>query len=333
MNLLPFSEVRVESRPDDLPPWERAPLGPGVEAPGREPKGPIELYTWQSRRIRLFDDGEHVFGAIVCQGDPVDESNRIFLEPMTAWMYSKAQSTKRRSDVYRPRSFDPERSLWRGLEALLPAAGAWRRPEGPARYVAPRLAEWAALLAYYGETWVQGGLCRLRAVGLHYGVQQAVVDELVDDELSLPWQMFGGSAAELTGLVLSVLDATEDAVSKYGQFTANLRIAAGCDPQAAAAVRARATAELYAELDSSFRAWLVEVSDEEEVDLLRVKWYSVAREVILRRADDEVAHASASSWIGREVSGRWMDAGLAERCFRRGLNQALPVPTERVPNV
>lgn len=324
LNLIPFAEVGIETRPDDLPPWERLALGPGPEAPDRQPKGPIELYTWQSRRIKLFEKGERVIGALVCQGDPVDEANRVFLEPMTAWRLSKAQSTKRKADVYMPRALDPERTLWRGLEALLPVASACRGSSGAADFIAPRLVEWASVLELYGNEGGSGGLCRLRAVGIRYGVQQAVIDELVNDEVDLPWVVFGERAGEFTDLVLDVLDSTEAAVVGYGRLIADLTIAAGGDPQNVSSARSSASALLYSNLDVQFRRWLAGLSCAAEIDLLREEWRTIARHTTLELASADLENCGPAAWVGREVLGRQVDAGLAERWFRRRLSNALP---------
>lgn len=325
LNCCAFSEVGVESRADDLPAWERSLLGPAAEAKDRQPCGPIELYTWQSRRVRLVGDGDGVIGALVCQGDPVDESNRMALEPMTAWTYSKTQSEKRKVDIYRPRSHDPERAMWRGLEALLPAARTVRGGAGIPTYVTPRIVEWAAFVARYGADFTSDPSCRLRAVGVRYGVQQAVVDELVDDEVVLPWSLLEGDLTlQLTSLVLSAIDSTEHAVRSLGQLSVDLVEAAGLDPELSTQVRNRTSSRAYGRLDSAFRSWLATLSEDRDVGISRSRWHDQARKILIEIADSEINSCSPSSWTGRKVRGVWLDAATAERRFRVKIRQALP---------
>ena len=64
----------------DLPVWERPPdtAAQDDDVPVREglpekedprPSGPCDLYTWQSRRIRLFCDADGVYGVLIANGD------------------------------------------------------------------------------------------------------------------------------------------------------------------------------------------------------------------------------------------------------------------------
>ena len=77
---------------DDVPPWERDPDGPAWAE--RPPRGAIDLYTWQTRRVRLVGDRDGVVGVVLANGDKIQPQNRHGLEPHTAWRYSEPQSKK-----------------------------------------------------------------------------------------------------------------------------------------------------------------------------------------------------------------------------------------------
>lgn len=326
LNAVAFSEVDIEPRLDDLPTWERPPLDAAVEAEDRQPRGPIELYTWQSRRVRLVDDGRAIVGSLVCQGDPVDEANRMKIEPMTAWYYSKPQSDKRKMDIYRPKSHDPERAIWRGIEALLPAAKVARGGADVPRYLAPAVLEWAAYVARYGTDIVYDATCMLRAVGVQYGSQQAVMDEMFDDEVVLPWKLLAeDSTPTLTSLVLAAVDATDSAVGSLGGLAVNLAEAGGLDPEMSAPLRDRTTAQAYGLLDIAFRSWLSGLTSDGEVATSRAAWRDTARTILMQAADAQIRQCAPACWVGRNVRGSWLDAATAERWFRTAINKALPM--------
>ncbi|MBU4335944.1 MAG: type I-E CRISPR-associated protein Cse1/CasA, partial [Actinobacteria bacterium] len=84
----------------DLPPWER-PAQTLASAPdfAYRPVGPVDLYTWQPRRIRLVraPGTTDVTGVLLTYGDKFtvqERQNLIGLEPMSTWRYSKPQTAK-----------------------------------------------------------------------------------------------------------------------------------------------------------------------------------------------------------------------------------------------
>src|SRR5690606_14574668 len=169
---------------DDRPAWRREPCGPGPA--GRSATGPRDLYTWQSRRVRLHHDAEGVHGVVLGYGDPLAARNMHGREPMTPWRRSPAQEKKLgQTPVYLPLEHDPARTAWRGIAALLAdrleeTGGS----EAPAR-LRPRILEWVARLVTERHL-DRGFLVRTRVVGVSYGTQQSVVDEVVDDRLIMP---------------------------------------------------------------------------------------------------------------------------------------------------
>lgn len=83
LNLVPNEELELPPTADDLPVWERDPDGPSATFNDEhEPAGPLQLYTWQSRRIRLFHDPEGVHGVLIANGDKITPQNRHRVEPL-----------------------------------------------------------------------------------------------------------------------------------------------------------------------------------------------------------------------------------------------------------
>ncbi|RBM06983.1 type I-E CRISPR-associated protein Cse1/CasA [Streptomyces sp. PT12] len=339
LNLIPRDNDGILRDPepddgDDLPIWRREAPGPGPsvdgEDPGtRRPSGLCDLYTWQSRRLLLHHDGSAVTGVVLGYGDPLTAYNKFRDEPMTAWRRSPAQEKKqRRFPVYLPRQHDPTRAAWRGLESLLPAT-PHEAPSGgkePSTMWPSGVVRWLHLLAEE-NLLPRGGLVRTRTIGALYGTQQSVIDEVVDDALTLPVVLLHASLPEYQGVALAAVSEAEDAVTALGHLAGNLARAAGCD---ASTPTATARDQGFGELDGPFRRWLVGLGGPIPPERAREEWRRTARRIVMELGEKLLDSAGPAAWEGRlvesrEGGSRWIDLPQAEQWFRARLNNVLPV--------
>ncbi|MFF9345549.1 type I-E CRISPR-associated protein Cse1/CasA, partial [Streptomyces sp. NPDC014773] len=232
-----FAE-RIE---EDLPVWRRdEPYGPGPRGDadgGPEPVGLRDLYTWQSRRIRLVAEGGAVTGVVLGYGDPLVQESPWLLEPMTAWRRSRAREKKQQRPLfYTPERHDPSRSAWRGIQSLLPARGTARdtgHGGEAAEKLRSRIARWLTEVITEGEL-SPGKLVRLRTVGVQYGTQQSVIDEIVDDSVVLPVVALHATNEVYGGAAVDAVHDADKAVKALGQLAAHLVLAAGGERSEAA---------------------------------------------------------------------------------------------------
>jgi CRISPR system Cascade subunit CasA len=203
----------------DRPQWAGPVLDPTWRSEGR-PTGILDLLTWQSRRIRLVPDAAttpdaiRVSSAVLCAGDrlaapPPD------LEPHTAWRVS----TRRSPDPVRHHR---QRFGWPALATFAAAGGSstdhHRAP--PALLRVAELVERGLLAADFPLSAL--------VVGVVYGNQQAVVDDVISDVVPLPVQTFVADTdtrATLLG-VTAQAESLRRAVNRLGD---ELRLAAGVD--------------------------------------------------------------------------------------------------------
>lgn len=304
--------------------WERPPLTAHLEGTGsRVPRGPADLLSWPSRRIRLSHDGVRVTGVLVANGDALARPDR-FEEAMTAWRRSEPQEKLlKHSPVYMPLQHQPERSLWRGLGALLPQAplptgdNAARRP--------PTTLQWLGELQSSG--FLRADLVlRTRAVGLVYGTNDSVVDDLVDDALDLHVGLLGQQGRQLSLAAVEAVTAADRAARALGQLAGNLTAAAGGDPEATTAA---ARERCYFALDVPFRRWLAARQLGDDPHEARLRWERFADRVASDLASSLLASAGPAAWVGRQVTQRTgrrhVDAALADVWFRHALHEALPL--------
>jgi CRISPR system Cascade subunit CasA len=317
--------VAAEDSADDLPVWERPPLGPAVE--DRDvvpvPAGPVDVLTWPSRRVRLVARDGAVTRVLVANGDPLAPQN-MRLDPMTAYRYSKPQSAKLKKPVFMPRQHDPQRVIWRGIGSLLiqqPAAAA----DGIREIVEPPIVGWLALLNDH-EAVDPRRVFNARLTGAVYGTQSSVVDEIIDDSLPVHLGLLSEKSRAVANAVISAATQTEAAVWALGIFAGDLYEAAGGDPEPP---REAARQGAFFALDEPYRRWVSSLTGNEEAEAAREDWNRRARAILRSRARELIGFTGPAAMIGRiKADGTLLTAATAERRLHWNLRRALPLLSE-----
>ncbi|TNM38287.1 type I-E CRISPR-associated protein Cse1/CasA [Nocardioides albidus] len=310
---------------DDLPVWERPPQGPGVEVRPHAPTGPADLFTWQSRRIRLGHDGERVTGVLIANGDPLHPRDLFRAETMTGWRRSEAQekALKSADPIYMPRAHMPDRAVWRGLGSLL--AGT----DLTASTRAGRWLEWLSELKEE-EVLPPSYPLRLRTVGMHYGAQSSVIEDITDDVLPLSLAVL--SDPPLKALAIDAVTDVDAAIRALGQFADELARASGADRDLGDSHRTEAREQGYAALDASYRAWVRTLSVDTDRDAAREAWQRQVRREVIAVMRQLLDSASPGAWSGTFIDGdlrRPLNAATATNWFYLNLAKALPLTRQR----
>ncbi|MGW9212327.1 type I-E CRISPR-associated protein Cse1/CasA [Embleya sp. NPDC055664] len=333
LNLIAGDADTVRADKDDRPAWRRDHCGPAAtdaEDLASRPSGVRDLYTWQSRRVRLHHDAQGVHGVVLAYGDPLVARNMHVSEPMTGWRRSPAQEKKLgRPLIYLPREHDPTRAAWRGLAALLPAGreqGTAEQRQDAASVISPRVLDWVARLSTEGI--LDGGqLIRARIVGAVYGTQQSVIDEVVDDGVTMAVVLLHESDRRFGRAAVEAVADADGAVMALGDLATALAQAAGEEPDPR---RATARDLGFGSLDRAFRHWLQHLGDSDDPIASRREWQRRAHRIIADLGEDLVTAAGDAAWEGRMVDGKggpqWLTASLAHLRFRTRLNKALSHP-------
>lgn len=319
----------------DLPVWERAPHTAAPE--NREwPTGPLDLMTWQSRRIRIGHDGERATAVLIANGDPMHPRNRFEEEFMTSWRYSEPQTKLlgAGAPAFMPRAHPRDRSIWRGLGGLL-AEGQSGDDE---RLLKPgRWQTWLSELRRAGAL-PRTTILRLGVVGMHYGSQSSVIDDITDDAVHLPIDVL--AVPQLKTLAVNAVRDADAVAQALGVLNIELAEAAGLSGDRTRDVGATAREQAYAALEQPFRAWLASLTADTDSEDARADWHRIARSVAVPTSRDLVSRAGQAAWIGREVSRGpdrtiYLDAALAEIGLRRRLRKVLPDanPDEQTPDI
>jgi CRISPR system Cascade subunit CasA len=307
--------------PDDLPPWER-PVDDAAWEDNRPVRGAIDLYTWQTRRVRLAGDRHGVTGVLLANGDKISPQNRHGVEPHSAWRYSEPQTKKHGHDVYMPRMHDANRSVWRGLEALLPSVSSRRTPAKDAqRFLPPGVLQWLAELVQVGHL-DRRYVVKTRIVGAQYGVQSATYDEIIHDRLPLAVALLSEDDPALGRAAVNAVGDAEQVAGAVWRFAENLAQAAGAEAKSGAGDHARE--QLYAGLDQPYRRWLAGLGVGTDPMGARAEWQVTVRAVCRPVAAELLQVAGPAAWTGRTVGNRLVNVALAEVWFNAALRKALP---------
>ncbi|MFD8967762.1 type I-E CRISPR-associated protein Cse1/CasA [Streptomyces sp. NPDC059568] len=333
LNLIATDEdILTTDRKADMPVWRRElPPGPGVleEDPSvTRPSGPRDLYTWQSRRLLLHTEDNAVTGVILGYGDPLAPYNRWKSEPMTGWRRSPAQEKKQgRPLVYLPRQHDPSRAAWRGLASLLygPKSETDTTGRGTDPSIPSGVVKWLTLLCSE-EMLRPDSLIRTRLVGAVYGTQQSVVDEVVDDGITLPVILLHEERPLYGAAAVDAVSDAEKAVSALGHLAGNLAHAAGSEPGPATET-ARDLG--FGALDGPYRQWLRTLGKTDDPVAARAEWQSIARRIVRGLGRQLLDAAGPAAAEGRvvdvpRVGKRFVDDARADLWFRTRINKVLP---------
>ena len=239
------------------------------------------LLTWHSRRMRLYGDRDGVTGVVLAQGDKLEPQNMQRFEPMSLWRYSQPQSKKFKEHVYMPAKHEPGRAFWRNLPSTLPVT---EKIPGFDKQEQLKFQQSATLL-FHADLDTSDlerfpVRIRLEAVGMTYGAQEAVTEDLYHDQMTLAKVLLEEERKELAYLVKQQVLAVEEVAKAVGFLGANLSRAAGESGDGAGeGAQKRAKESFFALIDDPFRSWLALLDGNSDVEGKEREWIETARRI------------------------------------------------------
>lgn len=320
----------------DTPVWEREP-DTAAQRPGSSddigavPHGAVDLATWQARRIRLFFEGDRAVQVLVSNGDRIpDAGKNVMGDPMTPYRYSPNQS-KKGIDAYYARPYDPTRTMWRALDALIALEddpgfdnGKNKAPKRPRN-----LSNLADLEA---DGYLDKSLLDLVLVSMEYGPQESSVASTFIATIGLPLVVLRAddTGRKVRNAVRTSAEKTGKAAISLGWFAGQLLVAAGGDYEFGSSTADR----FYARLEPLFLAWMAGLNSD-NAETGQIDWQKQLREQVLRDARELLRGAGTKAIVGREVDagdsgkGRIVSAGSLYRQLHRRLDKDLPTTVSR----
>jgi len=330
LNLIPADTANLQvTSAQDMPAWRRetgSADGSGDAPEPRVPAGLRDLYTWQSRRVRLEYDARGVTGAVLTYGDELAPQNKHGIEPMTGWRRSNAQEKKLGlSTVYMPLQHDPTRAAWQGIESLLATSSRDGKSQGTeaAAYYRPKIVDWLAELAHHGNL-PSRGLLRVRTSGARYGTQQSIIDEVMSDELTMAVVLLHEEDKRFGETAIAAVKDADSAVGALASLAGDLARAAGLDPDPE---RITARDRAFGALDGPYRRWLLDLGNSTDPLASRSQWQGLVYDIVTAHGRILLDSAGPAAAQGRMVATnrgeQWIDDALADLYFRGRVNKAL----------
>jgi CRISPR system Cascade subunit CasA len=272
------------------PVWENK-TAPTAAKSEKIPAGYCELLTWQSRRALLHRNHGKVDGVIHSYGDVFAKGN-IFDEQMTGWhLFTK----KGFAPEFIPNLHRANRSIWRDLGAILPLK---INPEE--QNLIPGVVKWLSNL-----NSVDIGHVRIHAVGVEFGTMMAVIDELIDDKVSIDAKIFMELGENWVNRIVGLLATTDECVKRLGDLADNLATASGDSGDKGSGKDGKKTAameEAYFRLDNPFRSWLAAIDPQSgDIDLSCDAWREQVRGIVMELAKALIEEAGDNAFLGRVI--------------------------------
>ncbi|WP_405643881.1 type I-E CRISPR-associated protein Cse1/CasA [Streptomyces uncialis] len=140
----------------------------------------------------------------------------------------------------------------------------------------PGVVRWLTLLTVEGVLPTEA-LIRTRLVGAVYGTQQSVVDEVIDDGITLPAILLHQERPLHGAAAVDAVSDSEKAVSALGHLAGDLARAAGLDAGSAT----ESTRDLgFGALDGPYRRWLRTLGGTDDPVAARTEWQAIARRIV-----------------------------------------------------
>lgn len=249
------------------------------------PDNQAELLTLQSRRILLKRRDDMVTGYYLLGGDFFEKEN-AFVEQMTVWQEMPGKKNER--SYWQPKRHSPERQMWRDFANIFFQEGGRRRPG---------IVDWIILLKR-GKLIDREDRILFKTASVKYGDKDFFAIDVFGDYLKLQTGLFtnvgDGWEKEISNEV-SICDQVAWAV---GNLKNNLNMAAGQDTDTGVST---AKEEYYYRIDQPFRAWISEISGEEDLsraEEVRMQWRKEAYRLVREYGKELVEQAGLQAMTG-----------------------------------
>ncbi len=305
---------QVSSAADDKPAWERphATNYPDLKNP-RVPNGPIDVATWQQRRILLEEQNGAIVSARLTYGDPLlILHGQTGYEPNTVWRRRESDAKEEFMPTFNPVGHGLDRSLWRGLTASLLNTTGLNGSASGSGVIRPAVLRWIDRLQMR-RVLAGDYQLRIRSLGAipKNDMNFTVIVDDVDDSLPFTAATFLAETGEDVSVndradtINSAFRAGHESLKSLLIFSYEAHIAAGGTPvkkepeKLIRGGRNPAVVAASAEVDRAFRDWVTDIScDRAELQT----WYDTVRRIVTAAMNEIIDGANPKAlFIGKKV--------------------------------
>lgn len=285
--------------PPEKPSWEKE-LKTDERTEINVPDNLSELYTIQSRRLRLKRENGSVTGYRLLGGDFFVTGN-AYIEQMTVWQIA-AQKTGSANEFF-PKRHDPSRQLWRDFSSLVAQSGNAH---------IPGIVAW---LDYLSERQLISRLhFRFQTTSVKYGDKDMVFDHIFSDSITFNSKLLGKASESWTNRIVEEIATTDRLAFQAGLLAVDLAKASGKSGGTGNKIWEteldKAKEMVYFSLDNPFRQWLESIDPEEDdLDSRMDEWWDQAKKITRGIGREMVSLAGPQALVGRRIKEKGKGKG------------------------
>lgn len=251
------------------------------------PNNLAELYTLQSRRLLLNQEGDYVTGYVAKAGDYFNEIN-AFAEQMTIWNHDIKNYNQ-----YKPQRHDYAKQLWREFASIAGVDEDVRLPG---------IINWIFYLMR-NDKLPDDFFCCFNVASLKYGMCR--IDDVFSDSLTFNIGILTDAGIDCRILIENEIRRCDKLADIIADFAEDLMRAAGeKEGHSLNAFVDFAKEQYYYRIDGAFRKWMLSVNPSQtpvEREDKRKEWRKINLDIICELGRELAASQGQAAFVGRDV--------------------------------
>ena len=174
-------------------------------------------------------------------------------------------------------------------------------------------------------------------MGVTYGSNNSVIDEIFDDALMINAVLLGEAGESLRKNAIDAVSAADEAATAVSGLAADLQSARGnSDGDSVSRARQTAREQFFFSVDAPYRSWLSTLSVTEDAASALVDWHRQLLRVARTQESQLLRDEGDAAWRGRDVRDRAgktmrLDTARASLFLEASLRKALPLAFTSTP--
>lgn len=286
MNFITWDLKRNEPFGSGKACWELDKPHSGERCSVETPNSPLDMLTFQSRRLLLMSDNDGISGYKLLGGDVFPVEN-AFIEQMTIWKPNKAGS-----NVFVPQRHDPAKALWRSFGPLAAQGGGTKRPG---------IVDWISELQEEGV--FKEKMVTFQTAGIKYDSKNSSVEDAFNDCISINARLLMNVGKIWITRIIGAIEITEKCVGIFGRFAIDLAKAGGNkEENSHRGISENAREDVFFKLDLSFRNWLSSIDpDKDNIDHRINEWLKTVENILNDCGKKRMTEAGEKAFVGKST--------------------------------
>lgn len=297
LNLILLNTTNNCAWEEEKPIWETDKPRDGERVRIAPPDNLSELYTLQSRRLKLVRKNDAVTGYTLLGGDFFDNID-AFIEPMTLW--NPIKGSEKTKTQFKPKRHDSSVQMWREFSAAFDFNDSEKSHT-------PGIVSWIICLRKK-KIIDSKKFIKFAIASVQYGDKDFFVNDLFSDSITFHTDLLTELGRHWQKRITEEIGKCDELANALAFFAKDLELAAGASTETAGKNSSVSGAKerLYYEIDIPFREWLEKIdpewkSESAEEHAALEEWHGTVVSAALRIGRDLVASAGTAATVGRYI--------------------------------